>query len=91
MTRAVVFAYHDVGVRCLKVLLAQGVDVGLVVTHADNPSEQIWFDSVASTAAAYGLPVITPADVNDEATFAAVAACRPRRLYRLHGDARRAR
>ena len=24
MTRAVVFAYHNVGVRCLKVLLAQG-------------------------------------------------------------------
>ena len=32
MTRAVVFAYHNVGVRCLKVLLAHGVDVGLVVT-----------------------------------------------------------
>jgi methionyl-tRNA formyltransferase len=84
MTRAVVFAYHDVGVRCLKVLLAQGVDVGLVVTHADNPSEQIWFDSVASTAAAYGLPVITPADANDEATFAAVAACRPRLLFSFY-------
>ncbi len=27
MTRAVVFAYHNVGVRCLSVLLAQGVDV----------------------------------------------------------------
>ena len=30
MTRAVVFAYHNVGVRCLKVLLAHGVDVALV-------------------------------------------------------------
>ena len=28
---AVVFAYHDVGVRCLKVLLARGVQVSLVV------------------------------------------------------------
>jgi len=31
--RAVVFGYHNVGVRCLKVLLAGGVDVALVVTH----------------------------------------------------------
>ena len=48
MTRAVVFAYHNVGVRCLKVLLAHGVDVPLVVTHADEPGETIWFDSVAA-------------------------------------------
>jgi len=29
MTRAVVFAYHNVGVRCLKALLGRGVDVAL--------------------------------------------------------------
>ena len=49
--RAVVFAYHNVGVRCLQVLLARGVEVALVVTHEDNPSENIWFGSVASVAA----------------------------------------
>ncbi|HPU50255.1 MAG TPA: formyltransferase [Burkholderiaceae bacterium] len=84
MNRAVVFAYHDVGVRCLKVLLAHGVDVGLVVTHTDSPTERIWFDSVSETAAAYGLPVITPADANDDATFAAVAACRPAFLFSFY-------
>src|SRR5512147_3086600 len=31
--RAVVFAYHNVGVRCLRTLLAHDVDVPLVVTH----------------------------------------------------------
>ena len=30
---AVVFAYHDVGVRCLSVMLAHGVHIPLVVTH----------------------------------------------------------
>jgi len=39
MTRAVVFAYHNVGVRCLRVLLAHRVEVPLVVTHADDPGE----------------------------------------------------
>ncbi|WP_087735822.1 formyltransferase [Paraburkholderia piptadeniae] len=60
--RAVVFAYHNVGVRCLQVLLARGVDVTLVVTHEDNPTENIWFGSVASVAAGHGIPVVTPAD-----------------------------
>jgi methionyl-tRNA formyltransferase len=59
--RAVVFAYHNVGVRCLQVLLARGVDVALVVTHEDSPTENIWFGSVASVAVSYGIPVITPA------------------------------
>ena len=39
MTRAVVFAYHNVGARCLRVLRAHGVDVPLVVTHEDDPAE----------------------------------------------------
>ncbi|MDD5384140.1 MAG: formyltransferase [Gallionella sp.] len=64
MSSAVVFAYHNVGVRCLSVLLAHGVDVALVVTHRDNPKETIWFDSVAELAALHGIPVITPDNPN---------------------------
>jgi methionyl-tRNA formyltransferase len=64
VTRAVVFAYHDVGVRCLSVLLAHGIDVRLVVTHRDDPGEKIWFASVAETAGRHDLPVITPDDPN---------------------------
>ncbi|HET7675811.1 MAG TPA: formyltransferase [Gammaproteobacteria bacterium] len=58
---AVVFAYHNVGARCLSVLLAHGVDVRLVVTHEDDPAEMIWFDRVADIAALNGIPAITPA------------------------------
>lgn len=61
---AVVFAYHDVGVRCLKTLLDAGVSVSLVVTHTDNPKENIWFQSVKKTAEEYGLPVVTPENPN---------------------------
>lgn len=82
--RAVVFAYHDVGVRCLKALLARGVDVGLVVTHQDNPAETIWFGSVAATAAAAGIPVITPADPNTPEVLAAVRAARPDFLFSFY-------
>jgi len=46
--KAVVFAYHDVGARCLGALLDAGVEVPLVVTHRDDPAEKIWFASVSA-------------------------------------------
>ena len=84
MTRAVVFAYHNVGVRCLKVLLARGVEVPLVVTHEDNPREEIWFDSVARTAADYDIPTIVPEDPNLPDVVARIAACRPDFLFSFY-------
>ena len=60
VTTAVVFGYGDVGVRCTQVLLNQGVDVKLVVTHEDDPAENRWYASLAEFATAHGLPVITP-------------------------------
>jgi methionyl-tRNA formyltransferase len=57
---AVVFAYHDVGVNCLKALLAAGIKVDLVVTHQDDPNENIWFGSVAKLCTDQNIPFITP-------------------------------
>jgi len=61
---AIVFAYHDVGVRCLRVLLDAGVCVPLVVTHRDDPSEHVWFARVADVAAEHGLPCEVADDPN---------------------------
>jgi methionyl-tRNA formyltransferase len=77
MTRAVVFAYHDVGARCLRVLRAHGVDVPLVVTHEDDPTEARWFARVADVADDLGLRWIAPRDVNDPAIVRDVAALAP--------------
>ncbi len=77
MSRAVVFAYHNVGVRCLSVLLAHGVDVALVVTHRDNPNENIWFESVAELAALHGIPVITPDNPNTDEVVEQILALQP--------------
>jgi methionyl-tRNA formyltransferase len=57
---AVVFAYHDVGVNCLKAVLAAGTKVDLVVTHQDDPNENIWFGSVARLCTEKNIPYITP-------------------------------
>lgn len=58
--RAVVFAYHDVGVNCLKALLEAGIQVNLVVTHQDDPNENVWFGSVAKLCQEKNIPYITP-------------------------------
>jgi len=57
---AVVFAYHDVGVNCLKALLNAGIQIDLVVTHQDDPNENIWFGSVAKLCTEKNLSYITP-------------------------------
>jgi methionyl-tRNA formyltransferase len=57
---AVVFAYHDVGVNCLKALLNAGIKVDLVVTHQDDPNENVWFGSVAKLCEQQQIPYITP-------------------------------
>jgi methionyl-tRNA formyltransferase len=56
---AVVFAYSEVGSRCLRVLLEGGVDVRCVFTHEDSPSERTWFGSVAQLAGERGVEVST--------------------------------
>lgn len=71
-TTAVVFGYGDVGVRCTRVLLDQGVQVKLIVTHEDDPTEHRWYASLAEFATARAVPVIAPAHPDY------------RLLYRLH-------
>ena len=57
---AVVFAYHDVGVNCLKALLNAGIQVDLVLTHEDDPNENVWFGSVAKLCQEKNIPYIMP-------------------------------
>ena len=84
MTRAVVFAYHNVGVQCLAVLLRSGVRVPLVVTHQDSPGETIWFDSVAALARQHGIAVITPDHPNTADVIAQVQAAQPDFLFSFY-------
>lgn len=82
--RAVVFAYHNVGVRCLKVLLAGGVDIALVVTHEDSATENIWFESVVSLCQTEGIPYITPPDAKSPELLAQVKAADPEFMFSFY-------
>jgi methionyl-tRNA formyltransferase len=59
-----VFAYHDVGYECLDFLIQNDEYILAVITHEDNPNEEIWFRSVTGLAKEYGIPVYAPESVN---------------------------
>jgi methionyl-tRNA formyltransferase len=82
--RAVVFAYSNVGDRCLRVLHAGGVELPLVVTHRDHPGETLWFQRVADTAAELGLPFIYGDDPKAPELAAAVAQARPDLIFSFY-------
>ncbi len=84
MTSAVVFAYHDVGCRCLEVLLDQGVAIPLVVTHSDSPGENIWFGSVADLARERRIETVMPDDPNAPEFLGRVRALRPDFLFSFY-------
>jgi methionyl-tRNA formyltransferase len=74
---AVVFAYSEVGQRCLQVLLEHGVRVPLVFTHEDQAGEQRWFASVGELARSHGLRTLTPAQPAAAEWLAAVRDSAP--------------
>src|SRR3990170_552088 len=62
--RAVVFAYHNMGIAGIRALLDHGFTIPMVLSHEDDPKENRWFGSVADFCRSRGIPVFTPADVN---------------------------
>ena len=84
MPLAVVFAYHDVGVRCLLTLLAGGIEVPLVVTHRDRSDERIWFASVHDVAHEHGIPVRYAEDFDAKTHEAAVAQLDPDFIFSFY-------
>src|SRR5438876_9370386 len=81
---AVVFAYHDVGVRCLSVLLAHELSIPLVVTHRDAPGERIWFASVERLAREHDLEIEKPDDPSAPAFLEKLRAIAPDFLFSFY-------
>jgi methionyl-tRNA formyltransferase len=62
--RILFFGYSEVGYACLSLLLERGDHVVALITHEDNPHENIWFKTPAVAAREKGIPVFTPESVN---------------------------
>jgi methionyl-tRNA formyltransferase len=84
VTTAVVFAYHDVGCRCLNVLLDQGIHVPLAITHRDDPAETVWFASVAELARGRSIETLVPGDPNTPEIAGKIRELRPDFLFSFY-------
>ena len=80
----VVMAYQDIGWVCLDELLQLGADVAAVVTHRDDPGEEIWFRSVAARAREAGIPVLEPSDVNAPDVVERIATLAPEFVFSFY-------
>lgn len=62
--KAVVFAYHNMGIAGLDALVRNGYDIAAVFTHENDSRENCWFDSVQNWAENRNLPVYMPEEIN---------------------------
>jgi methionyl-tRNA formyltransferase len=83
--RLIFMGYHNIGYVCLEALISLcrelGDEIVAVVTHADDPNENIWFASVAKLAHENYLPVYQPTDPNEPAFMAVIKALQPDFLF----------
>ncbi len=64
--KAVVFAYHNMGIVGLEALMREKFEILVIFSHLDNPGENIWFGSVAEWGKKNGIPVFCPENVNTD-------------------------
>lgn len=83
-TRTVVMGYHTMGCLGLEALLAHGFEVAAVLTHRDDPREEVWWESLASKAEARGIPVHYPEDAKSQAVQDLVASYAPDFLFSFY-------
>jgi UDP-4-amino-4-deoxy-L-arabinose formyltransferase/UDP-glucuronic acid dehydrogenase (UDP-4-keto-hexauronic acid decarboxylating) len=62
--KAVVFAYHNIGIVGLDALVQEKFDIQAIFSHLDNPDENIWFGSVVEWAKKKQIPAFCPTNVN---------------------------
>ena len=79
-----VFAYHNVGYECLDVLIRRKENIVGLFTHVDDPTEEIWFKSVAGLAGQHGIPVYTPESVNTPAWIEKIGGMRPDLIFSFY-------
>lgn len=82
--KTVVLAYHEVGCAGLEFLKQAGADITGVFTHEDDPTENLWFGSVAQRAKDYGLNVYAPERINDPQWVEVLRNCEPEILFSFY-------
>lgn len=83
-SKAVVFAYHDIGCAGIEALLTAGYDIAAVFTHADDPKENNFYGFVAQLCARNGIPVHAPEDANHPLWIERIAKLNPDFIFSFY-------
>ncbi len=82
--KAVVFAYHNMGVVGLEALKRENFDIRAIFSHLDDSEENCWFDSVVDWAEKNSVPVFCPEDVNTADWIKKIDAMAPEVIFSFY-------
>jgi methionyl-tRNA formyltransferase len=82
--KAVVFAYHNMGLAGLEALKRHEFEIQAVFSHADDPGENCWFGSVADWARKEGIPVFLPGNINTGEWAGRIEGLRPDVIFSFY-------
>ena len=82
--KAVVFAYHNMGIAGLEALVKHGFDIAAVFTHEDDPDENCWFGSVKDWAVKKNITVYTAEEVNEPQWITKITGLRPDIIFSFY-------
>jgi UDP-4-amino-4-deoxy-L-arabinose formyltransferase/UDP-glucuronic acid dehydrogenase (UDP-4-keto-hexauronic acid decarboxylating) len=82
--KAVVFAYHNMGIAGLAALARHGYDIAAVFTHEDDPDENCWFGSVRRWAEQRKITVYTTEEINSPEWKERIAKLKPEIIFSFY-------
>lgn len=82
--KAVVFAYHNMGLIGIEKLLHHGFSIPLVFTHEDSAAENVWFGSVRDLCARHGIPSVSPQNPNTQEWVGRISSLAPDYLFSFY-------
>jgi methionyl-tRNA formyltransferase len=82
--KAVVFAYHNLGIVGLEALVKGKFDIQTIFSHLDDPEENIWFDSVAEWGKRNQIPVHCPKNVNTPEWIEMIRSLSPEVIFSFY-------
>jgi UDP-4-amino-4-deoxy-L-arabinose formyltransferase/UDP-glucuronic acid dehydrogenase (UDP-4-keto-hexauronic acid decarboxylating) len=82
--KAVVFAYHNMGIAGLSALFNSGFDIKAIFTHDDDPDENCWFGSVKNWAQQKNITVYTTEEVSSPKWIEKIASVNPDIIFSFY-------
>jgi len=82
--KAVVFAYHNIGIVGLEALARERFEIQAIFSHLDDPDENIWFSSVVEWAKKNEIPLFCPKNVNTSEWIEKIRSFSPEVIFSFY-------